>query len=67
MLEQSHFSSNLRINELQNFEFKHVESSSFFHFSILSSSLETSFPSFDPNVSSISSFIESEFALNTNH
>ena len=61
MLERAHFSSNLSFSELQNFEFEHIASSRFFHFSSLSSSLETSFPSFGPNISSISNFIEFEF------
>ena len=67
MLERAHFSSNSSFIELQNFEFEHIASSCFFNFSSLSSSLVTSFPSFGPNISSISSFIEFEFALNTNH
>ena len=67
VFERAHFSSNSSFVKLQNFKFKHIASSSFFHFSSLRLSLEMSFPSFGPNISSISSFIEFEFALNTNH
>ena len=67
VLERAHISLNSSFIELQNFEFEHIASLSFFHFSSLRSSLETSFPSFGPNTLSISSFIKFEFALNTNH
>ena len=53
--------------EIQNFEFNSITSSIFIHFSNLSSSLETSFPGFCPNISNFSSLIEFEFALNANH
>ena len=39
----------------------------FIHFLNLSPSLETIFPSFCPNISSVSIFVEFEFALNTNY
>ena len=66
MLELDYFSSNSSFIELQNFKFEHITSSSFFHFLSWSLSLKTIFISFGPNFSSISSFIEFEFALNTN-
>ena len=62
VLERTHFLSNSSFIELQKFQFKHIVSSSFFHFSSLSSSLETSLPRFGLNISSISSFINFEFA-----
>ena len=58
VLEQAHFLSNSSFIELYNFEFEHIAISRFFHLLILSSSLETSFPSFGPNISNISSFID---------
>ena len=63
VLERAHIASNSSFIELQNVKFGHIASSSFFHFSSFILSLETSFPSFDSNISSISCFIELEFAI----
>ena len=53
--------------ELQNFNFKHIASSSFFHFSSISLILGANFPSFGLNILSVSSFMGFEYAFNTNH
>ena len=52
--------------ELQNFNFKHIASSSFFYFSSLSLRLGTNFPSFGLDILSVSSFMGFEY-VNTNH
>ena len=67
VLERAHFSSISSFIELQNFEFKYIASSSFFHFSSLSSSLEMSFATFGLIVLSVSSFIKFEFASHISH
>ena len=56
VLERTHFSPNLSFIQLHKFQFEHIVSSSFFHFSSLSSSLKTSLPRFGTNISIISKF-----------